>query len=160
MVLIEPHFELGSAHSASVSRAPLNVEDSVGGGASDQRKYATVWAISPQVSLIRKNNSVQTIVRQRTRRAEIRLVAGKLQIAIGADVRLAKGLVVKLHWEWKRNLGKAIVAVIACVDYSGHDRARAAACDVLAASLHRRGSRRCGSGGGWVRNIRTRGGRG
>jgi len=69
---------VGGAHSASISRAPLNVKDPVRGGAGDHRKYATVCAISPQVSLIGKNNSVQTIVRQRTRRAEVGLVPGKL----------------------------------------------------------------------------------
>ena len=69
---------MGGAYSASISRAPLNVKDPVRRGASDQHKYATVWAISPQVSLIGKNNSVQTVVRQRTRRAEVGLVADKL----------------------------------------------------------------------------------
>ena len=75
---MEPHFEVGGAHSASISRAPLNVEDSVGRAACDQSEYAIVVAISPQISLIGKNNSVQTVVRQRTRRAEVRLVADKL----------------------------------------------------------------------------------
>lgn len=112
---------MGSAHSASVSRAPLNVEDSVGGGPSDQRKYATARAVSSQISLVGKNNSVQTIVRQRTRRAEVGLGAGKLQIAVGADVRLRKGGIVKGHRKRKRNLGKAIITVVACVDYPRDD---------------------------------------
>ena len=146
MVFIKAEFEVGRTGSVEISCAPLDVEDSVRRGACDRSEYAAVRIISSQVSLISKNDSVQTVVRQRTRRAEVRLVADKLEIAIGAHVPLGKGRIVKLHWEWKRNLGKAIIAVVACVDCSGHDRASPAVCYILAASLHRRGSRRWGRG--------------
>ena len=78
MVFIKPKFEIGRTGSVEISCAPLNVEDSVRRGACDRSEYAAVRVISSQVGLIGKNNGVQTIVRQRTRRAEVRLVADKL----------------------------------------------------------------------------------
>jgi len=51
LILIEAKFEVGGAHSASISRAPLNVKDSIGRAARDQSEYATARAISSQVSL-------------------------------------------------------------------------------------------------------------
>jgi hypothetical protein len=78
LVFIKAEFEVGRTGSVEISCAPLNVEDSVGRAASDRSEYATVGIISSQVGLIRKNDSVQTIVRQRTRGAEVRLVADKL----------------------------------------------------------------------------------
>ena len=78
MVFIKAEFEVGRTGSIEISCAPFDVEDSVGRAARDRSEYAVVRVISSQISLIRKNNSVQTIVWQRTRRAKVRLVADKL----------------------------------------------------------------------------------
>ena len=78
LVFIKTEFEVGRTGSIEISCAPFDVEDSVGRAARDRSEYATVRVISSQISLIGKNNSVQTIVRQRTRRAKVRLIADKL----------------------------------------------------------------------------------
>jgi hypothetical protein len=78
LIFIKAKFEVGRTGSIDISRAPFDVENSVRRGACDRSEYATVGVTSSQISLIGKNDSVQTIVWQRTRRAKVRFVADKL----------------------------------------------------------------------------------
>jgi hypothetical protein len=58
LVFVKAEFEVGRTASVEISRAPLDIKDSVGRAACDESEYAIVRAISPQVSLICKNGGI------------------------------------------------------------------------------------------------------
>src|SRR5947208_9268540 len=101
-----------SASSGGENAAPV-----CPGGAAAQTD------IGLQVVLIRQNGHVPKRIRQgETAMGERRLIADKVQRAIGADVGSGKALPIHAHGEWERNGRRAIVAMVACVGDAGHDR--------------------------------------
>src|SRR5207244_681584 len=107
-------------------------------GPSGRGKHATATRetravgqlIGLQVVLIRKDSLAHIDIRQGTGCAKITSIAGKLQIAVGADERTAKARSVKEDRERKRNRGGAIIAVVACVRGPRNDRARRSRGDI------------------------------
>lgn len=134
LVLIEPHFKVGRAVPTRISRAPLNVKDPVGRGASNQSEYAIVRAVRAQVVLIRQNSRTQIWIRQRTGCARVGLISREQQTAIGVHIGLRIIHIVKPHWEWKGQKRRAVIAVIAHVGSPRQDRLGARSRRVLAAS--------------------------
>jgi hypothetical protein len=140
-VLIEDHFKVGRAASAKITRTPFNVKLPVrsrtrgrGENAAAAGKSRAVGYLSGgQVVLIREDGLAQIGIRQGTTCVRVKRVAGKLQIAIGADVRTSKGLPVKSDREWERDAGGAIVAMVACICGPRNDRARPSRRGIVAA---------------------------
>jgi hypothetical protein len=122
LALIEHHFKVGRATSASISRAPFNVKLPIGRSAGDGSENAAStrescavgrYLIGAQVALIRENGHCKTKIRQGTVGTERIGVAKQLQIAIGTDRRTVKELPVNSDREWERNASGTIIAMVA-----------------------------------------------
>src|SRR5262249_19337899 len=94
-------------------------------------------------------------------RREQGVVAGELQVVVGADVGAAKRLPVECHREGQAQRGHAVVAVVAAIGHARHNRRRRRRIGIARAG--RRGRGGGGRGVGWeeirLRRRRRGGGR-
>src|SRR5262249_12805076 len=116
-------------------------------------RAAGLRIIRDQAALKRKNSPAKIRIRQgQTAIGRVRC-ACKVQSAIGAGVRTGKGVPVKGDWEWERNSGGAIIAMVAYVGGTRNDAAGVSRRDIVFARSERCGRRWRRRGRGASRSI-------